>query len=56
MKIQPIISNITFKGQPIIRHSKKEEPVFKGHPYPAFNYPGYPGVIPEENRTINYLA
>ena len=51
MKIQPIKSNITFKGQPIIRHS---QPVFKGHPYP-FNE--CPTVLPEEEKTkIDYKA
>ena len=52
MKIQPIKSNITFKGQPIIRHS---QPVFKGHPFPFKRQ----GVLPEEektNLTIDYKA
>ena len=51
MKIQPIKPNITFKGQPIIRHS---QPVFKGHPYP-FNE--CPTVLPDEEKTkIDYKA
>ena len=52
MKIQPIISNIAFKGQPIIRHAEKGEPTFKGHPFPAYKEE----PIEKPNITIDYIA